>query len=155
MRRLFLVTVLVSVVLAAAAEDKKKPAPLTPQLRRLAEVRLIHIDSHTEYLKDETLENELSKKPEFAELGLALTRDPKTADLVVEVRRSNFQAKFPYRAFDARTKIVLTTGEFRSIGGSAGEKIARDLLKKIAAAREAVAREKAVPAVQATSTSAP
>src|SRR6266571_6644986 len=48
----------------------------------LRAARIIFIRSKSAYLKDSDLENEMRKRPEFAALGLLISKDEETAALI-------------------------------------------------------------------------
>jgi len=102
----------------------------------LANAKVIYIDSRTHFVKQAELEKALLKHKEFDEWGLELTRDLRSADVIVEVKRAAFQNNFPYSVVDRRTKVVLAAGEVNSIGGTAYGKIASQLIEKIRKAKE-------------------
>lgn len=119
------------------AQTSSPVVPVTPVGRMtLATARIIHIVSHTDFVKQAELEKALLQRKEFEPWGLVLTRDQNNADVILEVKRVPFQSHFPYSVIDRRTKVVLAAGEVNSLGGTAHGKIASQLLEKMKAARE-------------------
>jgi hypothetical protein len=119
----------IATVLAIPAHAQL-PAPL-------ATGRVLYVDSHTAYLNGSLLEERLMERPEFAALGLSITRDAKEADLVVEVERSIFTTKFTYSVVDPASRRVLATGRVNSLFGTASGKIAKKLVETLAKSRGA------------------
>jgi hypothetical protein len=127
-------------LLAASLEAQSPVVPITPIMPtshqvNLATLRSIFIASHTEFVKQAEIEKAFFQRKEFGELGVVLTRDARSADVTLEVRRVPFRTHFPYSVYDNRTKTVLTAGEVNSIGGSAHGRIAAELVMRIKAAR--------------------
>jgi len=101
----------------------------------LAAGRVIYICSRTGFVKSEVIENELLKRAEFREAGLQLTKNLKAADLVMEVRRSNFTTEYPYVVIDQKTQLVVASGKVNSLFGTAASKIAKGFIKQIQTVR--------------------
>lgn len=113
----------------AEPESPKDPAAI------LAAARIIHVRSRTGFVKSEVIENELLKRAEFQQAGLLITKDPRAADLVIEVRRSNFTTEYPYVVVDPRTRLVVASGKVNSLFGTAAGKIAKGFMKQVQKAR--------------------
>lgn len=113
----------------AETESPKDPAAI------LAAARIIYVRSRTGFVKSEVIENELLKRAEFQQAGLLVTRDQRAADLVMEVRRSNFTTEYPYVVVDARTRLVVASGKVSSLFGTAAGKIAKQFMKQVQKAR--------------------
>jgi hypothetical protein len=101
----------------------------------LAEARILYVCSRTGFVKSEVIESELLKRAEFKQAGLVITKNPKAADLVMEVRRSNFTTEYPYVVIDQRTQLVVASGKVNSLFGTAAGKIASGFMKQIKKAR--------------------
>jgi hypothetical protein len=105
----------------------------------LRKARVLFIRSTSVYLKSSDLENEMRQRPEFAALGLLLTKEEGNADLILEVGRKVPGRKFVYSAIDPRTQIVLTSGSARAdlfgLAPSVAHKIAKRFLQRVQAAR--------------------
>lgn len=101
----------------------------------LTAARIIYVCSRTVFVKSEVIESELQKRAEFQQAGLFLTKDPKAADVIVEVRRSNFTTEYPYVVVDSKTKFILASGKVNSLFGTAAGKIAKGFMKQVQKAR--------------------
>ncbi len=105
----------------------------------LRAARTIFIRSKSAYLKDSDLENEMRKRSEFAALGLLISKDEETADLILEVGRKVPGRKFVYTAIDPKTQIVLTSGSAKAdllgFEPSVAHKIAKRFLERVQAVR--------------------
>jgi hypothetical protein len=96
----------------------------------------LYVHSRTALVKSEVIESELQKRSEFKQAGLIVTRDSAAADLIMEVRRSNFTTEYPYVVIDARTQIVVASGKVNSLFGTAAAKIAKGFAKQVQKARK-------------------
>ena len=101
----------------------------------LASARTIFVHSRTVLVKPEVIESELQKRDDFQRSGLLLTKDPKAADLTIEVRRANLTTEYPYVAIDSRTKLIVASGKVNSLFGTAADKIAKGFMKQWERAR--------------------
>ena len=101
----------------------------------LRAARSVYVRTKSVYFKDTELENELRRHPEFHQMGLVVTRDEGNADLVVEVGRKVFTTRFVYTVVDPRSRLVLMSGKVSSVGGTAADKIAGELVRKMLALR--------------------
>ena len=119
-------------LLGASQSETKTPAdPSTI----LAAARVIFVCSQTGFVKSEVIENELLKRTEFKQTGLVITRDPTHADLIMEIRRSNFTTEYPYVVVNPRTRLVVASGRVNSLFGTAAAKIAKGFIKQVQEAR--------------------
>ena len=112
-----------------ARETSMDPATI------LSTARTLYVHSRTVLVKSEVIESELQKRSEIKKAGLIITRDSAAADLVMEIRRSNFSTEYPYVVIDARTQIVVASGKANSLFGTAGAKIAKGFAKQVQKAR--------------------
>ncbi len=101
----------------------------------LATARIIYVCSRTIFVKSEVIENELRKRADFQQAGLLLTKNPRAADLTMEVRRSNFTTEYPYVVVDSKTKFIVASGKVNSLFGTAAGKIAKGFMKQVQKAR--------------------
>jgi hypothetical protein len=105
----------------------------------LRAARVIFIRSKSAYLKAADLENEMRQRSEFAALGLLISKDEETADLILEVGRKVPGRKFVYTAIDPKTQIVLTSGSAKAdllgFEPSVAHKIAKRFLQRVQAVR--------------------
>src|SRR5262245_57154985 len=93
--------------------------------------RKVFVRSKALLVKASVVEDKLMKRPEFAQMGLVLTRDPIDADIILELRH-DVLTKYVYSAVDARTQIVLAGGKVSSLGGTVAGKVAKRFLKQLA-----------------------
>ena len=91
------------------------------------------------------IEDKLQKRAEFSQLGLVITRDPKVADLILQVHHDHF-TKYVYTAIDARSNIVVASGKLSSLGGTVAGKVANRFLKQVIKARDSSDKKLEEPA---------
>lgn len=115
----------------AATERPTEPAGI------LAAARTLHVRSRTVLVKSEVIESALGKRTDFQQSGLVLTKDSLSADLTMEVRRSNFTSEYPYVVIDSRTQLIVASGKVNSLFGTAAGKIAKGFMKQVQKARSA------------------
>lgn len=121
-------TSLITVVVTPAAVVSADPVAI------LKSARLIHVRSSSLLVGEAVIEDKLKKRQEFQLLGLMLTRDVHSADLILEVRHDLF-TMYVYTAIDPRTKVVVATGKLSSLGGTVAGKVAERFLKQLVRAR--------------------
>jgi hypothetical protein len=124
-------------VVASASDQVSDSAasPVTDPRAILRAAKLIYIRKKSVYFKAPELENELRKRPEFQSWGLAITRNERDADLIVEVGRKVFTTRFIYTIIDTRTDIVVLSGKLSSLGGTLATKIAKRLIEQMRSLR--------------------
>lgn len=101
----------------------------------LASARTIFVHSRTGLVKSEVIESALQKRSDFQQSGLLITKDSSSADLTIEVRRSNLTTEYPYVVIDSNTRLVVASGNVNSLFGTAAGKIAKGFMKQVARAR--------------------
>jgi mono/diheme cytochrome c family protein len=101
----------------------------------LRQARTIFITSRTIHFNPDDLANQLLKKPDFLRMGLTITKDPRAADLTIQVDRLVFTTEFPYLVVDTRTKTVVASGQVNSLFGTVPAKVAVSFMSQIRAAR--------------------
>lgn len=93
--------------------------------------RKVFVRSKALLVKASVVEDKLMKRPEFAGMGLVLTRDSIDADIILELRH-DILTKYVYSAVDAQTQVVLAGGKVSSLGGTVAGKVAKRFLKQLA-----------------------
>ena len=106
----------------------------TDPLASLRTARLIYVDSSSLLVGRSVIEEKLQQRREFAQLGLAITRDVNQADLILELHHDLF-TKYVYTAIDRRSKIIVASGKLSSLGGTVAGKVAKRFLKQVMKAR--------------------
>jgi len=113
-----------------ASAQSSTPDPVAS----LRSAKLIYVQSSSILVGKSVIEEKLQKRAEFSQLGLVITRDPKVADLILEVHHDHF-TKYVYTAIDARSNIVVASGKLSSLGGTVAGKVAKRFLKQVMKAR--------------------
>lgn len=117
---------------AAATEAQELSYTATTRERTTTNTqRKVFVRSKALLVKASVVEEKLLKRSEFAQMGLALTRDEADADIILELRH-DLLTKYVYSAVDAHTQVVLAGGKVSSLGGTVGGKVAKRFLKQLA-----------------------
>lgn len=91
--------------------------------------RTIYVNARSGFMRESELERGILQRPEFIQSGLAITRDRKDADLVLEVRRKPFTSQFTLTVIDQRRHEVLASDRANSIGGHIEPKLAKEFVR--------------------------
>lgn len=95
--------------------------------------RRVFVRSTSLLVRAAVVEEKLLKRPEFRQLGFALTREESDADLILELRHDLF-TKYVFSVVDVKTRTVLVGGKLSSLGGTVAGKVAKRFVKEIAQA---------------------
>jgi hypothetical protein len=123
---------------AAQTEDQHDQLSLTTNQQLARRARVVLVESHTHYMKQAELEKALLGQQRFQQMGLQVTRNRASADLVISVLRAPFQNNFPYAVTDRGTGTVLFGGEVNSLLGTVYGKISKDFVEKLQAVRQGI-----------------
>jgi hypothetical protein len=96
--------------------------------------KTIYVTSTSLLVGASVVEEKLQRRHEFQQLGLAVTRDPMQADIVLELHHDLF-TKYVYTAIDPRTEVVIASGKLSSLGGTVAGKVAKRFLQQLLRAR--------------------
>ena len=129
---LLLVTSICFLSLSAANASAQLPGADAAAALRSA--KTIYVKSSSVLVGASVVETKLQKRPEFAQMGLVITRDETAADLILELEHDVF-TKYVYTAIDRRTNTVVASGKLSSLGGTVAGKVAKRFLKQVSQAR--------------------
>jgi hypothetical protein len=96
--------------------------------------KLIYVTSSSLLVGTSVIEEKLQRRREFQQLGLAITRDPNAADIILNLDHDVF-TKYVYTAIDSRTAVLIASGKLSSLGGTVAGKVAERFLKQLVRAR--------------------
>jgi len=105
----------------------------------LRSMKVIYVKSHSLLVGVSVIEEKLQKRPEFSQMGLAISRDIDAADVILEVHH-DILTKYVYSAIDKRTNMLLASGKLSSLGGTVAGKVAKKFLKQVMQARATAPR---------------
>jgi hypothetical protein len=121
-----------------AAEEAAKIAETNPQTL-LRNARVMYISTHTGFIDEVQLQNELRKRPEFDTWQMAIVdglRKENIADIVIDIDRPLFTYIFTYRITSRRNGIVLATGKVTAFDGNfAAPLLAKRIIEEMKTAR--------------------
>jgi hypothetical protein len=92
--------------------------------------RRVFVRSKALLVRAAVVEEKLMKRPEFNQLGLAITRDESNADIILELRH-DVLTKYVYSAVETKTQTVLAGGKVSSLGGTVAGKVAKRFVKQL------------------------
>jgi hypothetical protein len=102
----------------------------------LRNARTVFIHSRTVWFTPAALEKDLMKQKQFESWGLEIVRDPKLADLNIEVDRPLWTYTFTVTVMDTRTSMLLGSDKVTAASGdSAAHGLAKKVVAILAAAR--------------------
>jgi len=96
--------------------------------------RRVFVRSKALLVRAAVVEEKVINRPEFNQLGFAITRDESDADVILELRH-DLLTKYVFTVVDARTQTVLAGGKVSSLGGTVAGKVAKRFLKDMAKTR--------------------
>ena len=121
---------------AMLVRPKTVRAPVTTDpVTALKAAKSIYVTSSSLLVGSSVVEDKLQKRPEFSQLGLVITRDLDSADLILQLDHDVF-TKYVYTVTDRRTAILVAAGKLSSLGGTVAGKVAQRFLKQVQEARQ-------------------
>ena len=116
---------------------------------RMRAIKAIYIHSRTSYCNTAQLLNELQKRPEFAAWKILLVNDSSLADAALEIDRPLFTFIYTFELTDNRTSVILASGKLTAWdGNTAAPGLAKEIVKRLKAARPLPEMSKAKSAAQ-------
>lgn len=98
----------------------------------LRNAKIFHITSDSVLISEKMLENALMKRPEFEKWKLAIIKEYKNADIIINVEHQLFTFDYRYTMTDRKTSIVLATGKVTVWDGNiASHKFAKQIIAKL------------------------
>lgn len=117
--------------LAARAVTRFTNTPTPPNpIDALRLGKTIYVKSSSLLVGVSVLEEKLQRRPEFQQMGLMITRDPRAADIILELHH-DVLTKYVYSAIDPKTDVVVASGKLSSLGGTVAGKVAERFLKQM------------------------
>ncbi|MBA2737583.1 MAG: trypsin-like peptidase domain-containing protein, partial [Pyrinomonadaceae bacterium] len=103
----------------------------------LRNAKIFYIESDSVLISEKMMENSLMKKPEFEKWKLAIVKEAKTADVMINVEHQLFTFDYRFTMSDRRTSIVLASGKVTVWDGKiASDKFAKMIIAKLKALKE-------------------
>ncbi len=123
--------ILAAMLMAAATGLAQTQHKLPSNDQLLSQATSFYIESRTFYMKPEQLQSALLHHSEFKDWDLQITENKKLADIVISVRRVQFQNNFDYTLTDQATGTIVMAGQVNSLFGTVYGKIANDIVGKL------------------------
>ncbi|HEX3086397.1 MAG TPA: hypothetical protein VHP99_17820, partial [Pyrinomonadaceae bacterium] len=97
--------------------------------------RKVYVHSTSLLVGAAVVEDKLLKNSEFTRRGFVITREPRDADLVLELHH-DLLTKYVFTVIDAKTLTVLAGGKLSSLGGTVAGKVAKRFVKEMDATKQ-------------------
>ena len=112
----------------AKAQDQAANEP--KQRQRIVNTRRVFVRSTSLLVRAAVVEDKLLKNSQFKQMGFVITRDPRDADLVLELRH-DLLTKYVFTVVDLKTMNVIAGGKLSSLGGTVAGKVAKRFVKEM------------------------
>ena len=100
---------------------------------RVVNSRRVFVRSTSLLVRGAVVEEKLLKISEFKQLGFVITRDPRDADLVLELRH-DLLTLYVFTVVEVKTMNVIAGGKLSSLGGTVADKVAKRFVKDMSRA---------------------
>jgi hypothetical protein len=115
---------------ATRSRTVNAPQEQAPQTRK------VFVRSTSLLVRAAVVEDKLLKNSEFKKAGFVITRDPRDADLVLELRH-DLLTMYVFTVVDLKTMNVIAGGKLSSLGGTVADKVAKRFVKEMSAVKQA------------------
>lgn len=92
--------------------------------------RRVFVRSTSLLVRGAVVEDKLLKNSDFRQMGFVITRDPRDADIVLELRH-DLLTKYVFSVVDLSTQTVIASGKLSSLGGTVAGKVAKRFVKEM------------------------
>jgi hypothetical protein len=97
--------------------------------------RKVFVHSTSLLVGGNVVEEKLLQDSDFKRLGFVITRDPRDADLVLELRH-DVLTKYVFTVIETKTSTVIAGGKLSSLGGTVAGKVSRRFVKEMSAPKQ-------------------
>jgi hypothetical protein len=97
--------------------------------------RKVFVHSTSLLVGGNVVEEKLLQNSDFKRQGFVITRDPRDADFVLELRH-DVLTKYVFTVIDAKTSNVIAGGKLSSVGGTVAGKVSRRFMKEMTVAKQ-------------------
>ena len=123
-------SIAVSIVLLPSMITSAQDLPQNQQRERIAVTRRVFVHSTALLVRAAVVEDKLLKRSEFKQMGFVITRDPREADLLLELRH-DVLTMYVFTVTDVKSMTVIAGGKLSSLGGTVGDKVAKRFIKEM------------------------
>lgn len=127
-RLLFILFMVITTATIAQAQSTTPNE--SAQRARIVNGRRVFVRSTALLVRAAVVEDKLLKNSEFKQLGFVITRDPRDADLVLELRH-DLLTMYVFTVTETRTLTVIAGGKLSSLGGTVAGKVAKRFVKEM------------------------
>jgi len=97
--------------------------------------RKVFVHSTSLLVGGNVVEEKLLQDSDFKRLGFVITRDPRDADFVLELRH-DVLTKYVFTVIETKTSTVIAGGKLSSLGGTVAGKVSRRFVKEMSAPKQ-------------------
>jgi hypothetical protein len=119
--------------LIVRAQDPPSNEP--KQRERIVNTRRVFVRSTSLLVRAAVVEDKLLRNSQFRQMGFAITRDPRDADFVLELRH-DLLTKYVFTVVDLKTMNVVAGAKLSSLGGTVAGKVAKRFVKEMSGVRQ-------------------
>ena len=130
---MFALTLLMMLELSFSMTMARPQDPSSTELKqrdRIVNTRRVFVRSTSLLVRAAVVEDKLLKNSRFKRMGFVLTRDPRDADFVLELRH-DLLTKYVFTVVDTKTMTVVAGAKLSSLGGTVGGKVAKRFVKEM------------------------
>lgn len=122
---------MLAVSLSMTTARPQEPSSKEPKQReRIVNTRRVFVRSTSLLVRAAVVEDKLLRNSQFKQMGFVLTRDPRDADFVLELRH-DLLTKYVFTVVDTKTMTVVAGAKLSSLGGTVGGKVAKRFVKEM------------------------
>jgi hypothetical protein len=129
-KSLLLIIALVLLLAPSFANAQASQTAEANHRERIVGTRRVFVRSTSLLVRAAVVEDKLLKNSEFKQLGFAITRNPRDADLVIELRH-DLLTMYVFTVVDVKTMTVIAGGKLSSLGGTVAGKVAKRFIKEM------------------------
>ncbi|HEX3142955.1 MAG TPA: hypothetical protein VHQ64_03225 [Pyrinomonadaceae bacterium] len=130
--------IFMTAICAAAQSDQLATRDRTVSIERTGAApatRKVFVHSTSLLVGGNVVEEKLLQNSDFKRLGFVITRDPRDADFVLELRH-DVLTKYVFTVIETKTSNVIAGGKLSSLGGTVAGKVSRRFVKEMSAPKQ-------------------
>jgi hypothetical protein len=125
-------SIVAMVILVCAVSAQAQDSPGNQQRGRIVNVRRVFVRSTSLLVRAAVVQDKLLKDSEFKQQGYVITRDPRDADLLLELRH-DLLTMYVFTVTDVKSMTVIAGAKLSSLGGTVAGKVAKRFVKEMSA----------------------
>jgi hypothetical protein len=117
-------------ILVCAVSAQAQDSPAHQQRDRIVTLQRVFVRSTSLLVRAAVVEDKLLKNSEFKQQGYVITRDPRDADLLLELRH-DLLTMYVFTVTDVKSMTVIAGAKLSSLGGTVAGKVAKRFVKEM------------------------